>query len=177
VETWRPPAQDGVHDRFVEAVAERVARIRVDQGLQEESVVGPLINQAALDKLAALVEDAKQAGARVVLGGKPHAKGSLFYEPTSLSDLNDQITVANTEIVKYVLMRAVASGQRATARNADSIRQQRLEVRPIPPKQKVNAAFHKVDWRHGGMALSSSNRRPIHGDEHARRQLDGTEGP
>lgn len=90
--------QDGIHDRFVAAVAERVARIRVDQGLQEESVVGPLINQAALDKVAALVEDAKQAGATVVVGGKPHVKGGLFYEPTILSDLDDQMTVARTEI-------------------------------------------------------------------------------
>jgi len=90
--------QTGIHDRFVAAVAERVARIRVDQGLQEESVVGPLINQAALDKVAALVEDAKQAGATVVVGGKPHVKGGLFYEPTILSDLDEQMTVARTEI-------------------------------------------------------------------------------
>ncbi|NYI01627.1 NAD-dependent succinate-semialdehyde dehydrogenase [Cupriavidus plantarum] len=90
--------QDGIHDRFVEAVAERVAKIRVDQGLQDAFVVGPLINRAGFDKVAALVEEAKQAGARVVLGGKPHAKGGLFYEPTILADLDDAMTVARTEI-------------------------------------------------------------------------------
>lgn len=90
--------QDAIHDRFVEAVAEKVARIRVDQGLQEGFVVGPLINQLGIDKVAALVEDSKAAGARVVLGGKPHAKGGLFYEPTVLAGLDDSMRIAHTEI-------------------------------------------------------------------------------
>lgn len=90
--------QDAIHDRFVAAVAEKVARIRVDQGMQEAFVVGPLINQAGIDKVAELVDDAKRAGAQVVLGGKPHAKGGLFYEPTVLAGLTDDMRVAHTEI-------------------------------------------------------------------------------
>ncbi|ANN65249.1 NAD-dependent succinate-semialdehyde dehydrogenase [Bordetella bronchialis] len=90
--------QDGIHDRLVAAVAEKVAGIRVDQGLQEEFVVGPLINQAGLDKVAGLVEDAREHGAQVVLGGKPHAKGGLFYEPTILTGLTDDMRIARTEI-------------------------------------------------------------------------------
>ena len=90
--------QDAIHDRFVDAVAEKVARIRVDQGLQEGFVVGPMINQAGIDKVAALVDEAKAAGARVGLGGKPHAKGGLFYEPTVLAGLDDGMRIAHTEI-------------------------------------------------------------------------------
>lgn len=90
--------QDAIHDRFVAAVAEKVAMIRVDQGLQQEFVVGPLINQAGLDKVAALVEEAKKSGAEVVLGGTPHAKGGLFYAPTVLAGLNDDMRIAHTEI-------------------------------------------------------------------------------
>ncbi|MFZ4875753.1 NAD-dependent succinate-semialdehyde dehydrogenase [Janthinobacterium sp. Mn2066] len=90
--------QDAIHDRFVAAVAQKVAAIRVDQGLQDEFVVGPLINQLGIDKVAELVDDAKHAGAKVVLGGKPHAKGGLFYEPTVLANLEDEMRVAQTEI-------------------------------------------------------------------------------
>jgi succinate-semialdehyde dehydrogenase / glutarate-semialdehyde dehydrogenase len=94
---------DSIHDRFVAAVAEKVAKVRVDQGLQEESVVGPMINQAGFNKVAELVEQTKKEGAKVVLGGKPHAKGGLFYEPTILTELNDNMRVAQTEIFGPVL--------------------------------------------------------------------------
>jgi len=90
--------QDAIHDRFVAAVAEKVERIRVDQGLQEDFVVGPMINQAGIDKVAALVDDARAAGAQVVLGGEPHAKGGLFYSPTVLAGLDDGMRIAHTEI-------------------------------------------------------------------------------
>lgn len=90
--------QADIHDRFVAAVAEKVAKIRVDQGLQDEFVVGPMINQAGYDKVADLVDDAKSSGAKVELGGKAHAKGGLFYEPTILTELNDGMRIARTEI-------------------------------------------------------------------------------
>ncbi|WP_144107534.1 NAD-dependent succinate-semialdehyde dehydrogenase [Paraburkholderia sp. BCC1886] len=90
--------QEGIHDRFVAAVTERVAKIRVDQGLQEESVVGPMINEAGLNKVAQLVEQSRNEGAKVVLGGKRHEKGGLFYEPTILTELNDDMQIAQSEI-------------------------------------------------------------------------------
>lgn len=90
--------QAGIHDRFVAAVAEKVAKIRVDQGLQDEFVVGPMVNKTGYDKVADLVDDAKKSGARVALGGKAHAKGGLFYEPTILTELDDSMRVAQTEI-------------------------------------------------------------------------------
>jgi succinate-semialdehyde dehydrogenase / glutarate-semialdehyde dehydrogenase len=90
--------QDGIHDRFVTAVTEKVAKIRVDQGLQDEFVVGPMINRTGYDKVVELVDDAKKSGARVALGGKAHAKGGLFYEPTVLTEVDDSMRVAKTEI-------------------------------------------------------------------------------
>lgn len=90
--------QDGIYDRFVAAVVERASQLRVDQGLQQEFVVGPLINQSGFDKVVQLVDDAKRRGAAVLLGGKPHAKGGLFYQPTVLADLNDDMQIAHTEI-------------------------------------------------------------------------------
>ncbi|MCT9127366.1 NAD-dependent succinate-semialdehyde dehydrogenase [Cupriavidus gilardii] len=90
--------QDGIYDRFVRAVVERVSEFRVDQGLQPGFVVGPLINQAGFDKVVQLVEDTKRRGGKVLLGGKPHEKGGLFYEPTVLADLDEGMPIAKTEI-------------------------------------------------------------------------------
>jgi succinate-semialdehyde dehydrogenase / glutarate-semialdehyde dehydrogenase len=90
--------QDGIFDRFVAALAKKVAAVRVDQGLQEDFVVGPLINKAGFNKVVELVTDSTKHGAKVVLGGRPHAKGGLFYEPTILTDLNDKMHIAQTEI-------------------------------------------------------------------------------
>lgn len=90
--------QDSIYERFVEAVAEKISGIRVDQGFQEEFVVGPLVNKAGFDKVVELVEETKSHGARVVLGGKAHSKGGLFFEPTILADLRDEMRIARTEI-------------------------------------------------------------------------------
>jgi len=90
--------QDAIYDRLVAEVTERVSRIRVDQGLQEQFVVGPMINKAGYNKVVELIEDAKIGGARIALGGKAHANGGLFYEPTILTELNDDMKIAQTEI-------------------------------------------------------------------------------
>ncbi len=66
--------------------------------MQDEFVVGPLINQSGLNKVAALVADAADKGARVVLGGQPAPQGSLFYLPTILTGVTDGMQVASTEI-------------------------------------------------------------------------------
>jgi succinate-semialdehyde dehydrogenase/glutarate-semialdehyde dehydrogenase len=90
--------QAAIHDRFLAALAERVAAIRVDQGLQEEFVVGPMINRAGFDKVAALVAHTVEEGARVVQGGGRHERGELFFTPTILADLHDGMRIASTEI-------------------------------------------------------------------------------
>ena len=90
--------QDGIYDRFNERLRQAVAAIPVDQGMQQAFVVGPLINQAGIDKVTRLVDDAVANGARLLLGGKLHAKGGLFFEPTILADVQDTAEMARTEI-------------------------------------------------------------------------------
>lgn len=90
--------QDGVYDAFIERLVAAVSKIRVDQGMQDEFVVGPLINQPALEKVVELVDDAVSLGATVRLGGKLDAKGGLFYQPTILCDVEDSFKIHNTEI-------------------------------------------------------------------------------
>lgn len=90
--------QHSILDDFITRVKHAVAEIEVDQGLREGFVVGPLVNQAGFDKVVRLVEAAKAAGASVLMGGKPHAKGGLFYEPTILTGLQDDSPLATEEI-------------------------------------------------------------------------------
>ncbi len=90
--------QHSILEDFIKRLKRAVAEIEVDQGLREGFVVGPMVNQLGFDKVARLVEDAKAAGAKVLMGGKPHAKGGLFYEPTVLTGLQDDSPLATEEI-------------------------------------------------------------------------------
>lgn len=88
--------QDGVHDAFVAKAAERIAGLVVGDGAMPGTTIGPLINRAAVAKVQALVSAARQAGARVVAGGK--AEGAGFYQPTILTDVTPDMAVASAEI-------------------------------------------------------------------------------
>ncbi|MGY2171878.1 NAD-dependent succinate-semialdehyde dehydrogenase [Pseudomonas gingeri] len=90
--------QNTIFEDFVKRVKASVAGIEVDQGLREDFVVGPMVNQMGFDKVVALVEEARAAGAKILAGGKPHAKGGLFYEPTVITGLSDDSPLARNEI-------------------------------------------------------------------------------
>ncbi|MEE3623521.1 NAD-dependent succinate-semialdehyde dehydrogenase [Nitrospirillum sp. BR 11752] len=76
--------QAGIHDRFVDKLARRVAELRVGNGLEPGVEVGPLIDAAAVDKVAEHVGDAVAKGARLVVGGDRHALGGTYFTPTVL---------------------------------------------------------------------------------------------
>jgi succinate-semialdehyde dehydrogenase/glutarate-semialdehyde dehydrogenase len=89
--------QDGVYDAFTLALAQAARKMRVGDALQGDVEQGPLINQAALSKVEAHVADALQKGAKVLTGGKPHALGGTFYEPTVLVDASSSMLIAQEE--------------------------------------------------------------------------------
>ncbi|MFO7188414.1 MAG: NADP-dependent succinate-semialdehyde dehydrogenase [Pseudomonadota bacterium] len=89
--------QSGVYEAFAEKLAERVRRLKVGNGMEEGTNIGPLINEAALAKTEDHIADALAKGARVVCGGKRHALGGLFYEPTVLADVNSSMKVTREE--------------------------------------------------------------------------------
>jgi succinate-semialdehyde dehydrogenase/glutarate-semialdehyde dehydrogenase len=74
--------QSGIHDRFVERLIDRTRELRVGNGANPETTVGPLINLRAVEKINKLIEASREAGASVVLGGRQHSLGQLFYQPT-----------------------------------------------------------------------------------------------
>ena len=90
--------QEGVHEAFVERLAEAVAEMKVGRGSEEGVEVGPLITDDAVEKVERLLEDAKDKGAKVVLGGRRHERGGLFYEPTVVSGVTPDMAFAVEEI-------------------------------------------------------------------------------
>ncbi|MFM0081692.1 NAD-dependent succinate-semialdehyde dehydrogenase [Paraburkholderia sediminicola] len=89
--------QDSVYDAFTQALTKAVRKMRVGNALQGEVEQGPLINAAALKKVETHVADALQKGAKVLTGGKPHALGGTFYEPTVLVDASKSMLIAEEE--------------------------------------------------------------------------------
>ena len=90
--------QDGIHDAFAAKLAAAVAKLKVGPGLSDEVEQGPLINEDAVLKVEALLDDALEKGAQLVCGGKRHALGGTFFEPTILTDVTPAMRVAREEI-------------------------------------------------------------------------------
>ena len=90
--------QDGVYDAFVAKLAVAVSELKVGNGVDSGVTQGPLIDAPALAKVEELVADAVGKGARVVCGGKAHALGKTFFEPTILADVTPAMRVAREEI-------------------------------------------------------------------------------
>jgi len=90
--------QDGIYDQFAAKLAQAVAAMKVGDGMQADVVIGPLINQAAIAKVEALVADAVGKGATAVTGGARHALGGNFYAPTVLTNVTADMAVAQEEI-------------------------------------------------------------------------------
>jgi succinate-semialdehyde dehydrogenase / glutarate-semialdehyde dehydrogenase len=89
--------QDGIHDLFVEKLAARIALLRVGNGLEEGVNQGPLIDDAACDKVEEHLVDAVRKGALVLTGGKRHALGRSFFEPTLVIGVTPEMAVAREE--------------------------------------------------------------------------------
>jgi len=89
--------QDGVYDAFAAKLAAKVSALKVGNGADPGVVIGPLIDDAAVAKVEEHVADALAKGARVVTGGRRHALGGLFYEPTILADVDTSMKVTREE--------------------------------------------------------------------------------
>jgi succinate-semialdehyde dehydrogenase/glutarate-semialdehyde dehydrogenase len=95
--TNRLIVQDSVYDAFVEKLVAAVSRMRVGDGLKGEVQQGPLIDMAAVEKVEEHIADAVAKGAKVALGGKRHALGGSFFEPTIITGVTPQMLVAREE--------------------------------------------------------------------------------
>ncbi|KAF5781482.1 putative succinate-semialdehyde dehydrogenase (NAD(+)) [Helianthus annuus] len=96
--TNRLLVQEGIYDKFINAYSNAVQSLKVGNGFSEGVDQGPLINEAAVQKVDSLVQDAISQGAKVVVGGKRHNLGLTFYEPTIISDVKNEMLIARREI-------------------------------------------------------------------------------
>lgn len=89
--------QAGVYDVFAEKLAAEVLRFKVGDGTEPGVTQGPLINADAVSKVEEHIADALSKGAKVIIGGKRHAKGGTFFEPTILTGVTPAMQVAREE--------------------------------------------------------------------------------
>ena len=89
--------QEGVYEAFTAKLADAVRALRVGAALEGESDQGPLINTAALAKVEQHLGDALEKGARLLCGGRRHALGGTFFEPTVLAEATPQMLIAREE--------------------------------------------------------------------------------
>ena len=95
--TNRLLVQSGVYDVFAAKLATAVAAMKVGDGLKGDVQQGPLIDEASVQKVEEHIADAVGKGASIVLGGKRHALGGTFFQPTILCNVTPQMLVAREE--------------------------------------------------------------------------------
>jgi succinate-semialdehyde dehydrogenase / glutarate-semialdehyde dehydrogenase len=89
--------QAGIHDRFAEQLAARVAQLVVGDGFDERSQQGPLIDADAVAKVESHISEAVRQGARLLVGGRRHERGGLFFQPTVLVGVTPSMLVTREE--------------------------------------------------------------------------------
>jgi len=89
--------QEDIYDAFAAKLVQAVQKLTVGDGLQGPTDQGPLIDAAALAKVREHIDDAVAKGARIVQGGRPHALGGTFFEPTVLANVNSAMKLAREE--------------------------------------------------------------------------------
>ncbi|MCE6958867.1 NAD-dependent succinate-semialdehyde dehydrogenase [Cereibacter sphaeroides] len=89
--------QSGVYDAFAEKLAAAVARLKVGDGLVAGTDAGPLINEKAVEKVEEHIRDVLDGGGQVVTGGKRHALGGTFFEPTVVTGVRQDMKVSTEE--------------------------------------------------------------------------------
>jgi len=89
--------QDSVYDAFAQKLTAAVAKLNPANGLETGANQGPLIDDKAVLKVEEHIEDAVTKGAKIVAGGKRHAKGGRFFEPTVLTGVTASMLVAKEE--------------------------------------------------------------------------------
>ncbi|MFU0503373.1 NAD-dependent succinate-semialdehyde dehydrogenase [Pseudaminobacter sp. NGMCC 1.201702] len=90
-------AHADIYEAFVEKLAAAVERLKVGNGSDEGVSQGPLINEAAVSKVERHIADALQRRGRLVAGGRRHALGRTFFQPTVLADANEEMELAQEE--------------------------------------------------------------------------------
>lgn len=90
--------QDSVYEEFAKKFSAKVQEMKVGPGMEEGTVIGPMINVQAIGKVQELIGDATEKGAKLAVGGEVHELGGQFFQPTVLTDMTSEMKIANDEI-------------------------------------------------------------------------------
>jgi len=90
--------QEGIYEKFASAFIKAVQSLHVGNGLEESTSQGPLINEAAVQKVEKFINDATSKGANIMLGGKRHSLGMTFYEPTVVGNVSNDMLLFREEV-------------------------------------------------------------------------------
>lgn len=89
--------QAGIYEKFIAALSQKIQNFNIGNGLEAGHDIGPLINANAVKKVEAHIQDALDKNGRLVIGGKKHTAGELFFEPTLIADVTADMDVATQE--------------------------------------------------------------------------------
>ncbi|EPF6143939.1 NAD-dependent succinate-semialdehyde dehydrogenase [Acinetobacter baumannii] len=89
--------QAGIYEKFIAALSQKIQNFNIGNGLEAGHDIGPLINANAVKKVEAHIQDALDKNGRLVIGGKRHTAGELFFEPTLIADVTADMDVAAQE--------------------------------------------------------------------------------
>ncbi|EML2028661.1 NAD-dependent succinate-semialdehyde dehydrogenase [Acinetobacter baumannii] len=89
--------QAGIYEKFIAAISQKIQNFNIGNGLEAGHDIGPLINANAVKKVEAHIQDALDKNGRLVIGGKRHTAGELFFEPTLIADVTADMDVATQE--------------------------------------------------------------------------------
>ncbi len=90
--------QNSIRETFMARLKENVAKMKVGSGLEEGTVIGPMIHKEAAEEMTNIIKKATDQGAKILLGGNPHEKGICYFEPTILEHVTTDMDVAKNEI-------------------------------------------------------------------------------
>lgn len=89
--------QDVIYNEFADRLKTKVEALKVGEGTASNVDIGPLINEAAIDKVKEHIANATDNGADILTGGKPHELGALYFQPTVLKNMNNNMKIACEE--------------------------------------------------------------------------------
>lgn len=143
--TSRLIVQDGVYDEFIQMVIDRAAKLKLGDGLDESVDVGPVINEAAREKIDGYVKIGQEEGATLRLGGEIAGEGNLtngwFYKPTVFTDVSPEMRIATEEIFGPVLSVLKVSNLQEAIRVMNNVE---YGLSSSIYTQDINAAFEAL---------------------------------
>jgi aldehyde dehydrogenase (NAD+) len=90
--------EDSVHDAFVNGLAQRAAKFRLGNPIEDGITMGPLISQKQMERVLGYIESGRREGAQTICGGERAGNAGYFVQPTVLADVDATMTIAQEEI-------------------------------------------------------------------------------